>query len=66
MQKTSGDPPFFNIQVQVNAGTTISTLKKQVRRNKNSGTTVSKALVPTDDSWDAAAVRQALLDGITI
>lgn len=33
------------------------------RKSKNTGTTVAKALVPTDESWDAATVRKKLLDG---
>ncbi|KAJ9148452.1 hypothetical protein NKR23_g4933 [Pleurostoma richardsiae] len=61
--RTSGDPTFYNIQVQVNKGTSISTLKKMDQKSKKNGTSVAKALVPTDGSWDAAAVREALLKG---
>ncbi len=63
---TSDEPRMYNIQVQINKKTTISTLQRMNKKSKNSGTTVAKALVPIDGSWDAAAVRQALLDGILI
>jgi len=60
---TSGDPQYYNIQVQINKGTRISTLKKMTQKSKNRGTSVAKALVPIDGSWDAEMVRQELLKG---
>jgi hypothetical protein len=62
---TSDDPRMYNIQVQVNRETKISSLKNQ-KRSKYNGTTLAKALVPIDGSWDVAMVRQALLDGLLI
>ncbi|KAK9481865.1 hypothetical protein V1527DRAFT_455585 [Lipomyces starkeyi] len=59
----SGDPPMYNIQVQINRETSISTLKRMNQKSKKSGTSVAKALVPADGLWDAASVRQALLNG---
>ncbi|KAK4246189.1 hypothetical protein C7999DRAFT_33404 [Corynascus novoguineensis] len=61
--KTSTKPPNYNLQVQVNRQSTISTLKRMKKKTGNTGTTVAKALVPTDGSWNAAAVRAALLAG---
>ena len=60
---TSDDPRMYNIQVQINRNTTISTLKKMNKKSKNRGTTVAKALVPIDGSWDATAVKDALKKG---
>ncbi|KAK3332335.1 hypothetical protein B0T19DRAFT_100867 [Cercophora scortea] len=60
---TSDKPQMFNLQIQVNSGTGITTLKKLAKKSKFNGTTVSKALVPVDGSWDAAAVRRALHAG---
>ncbi|KAI4595646.1 hypothetical protein KJ359_006635 [Pestalotiopsis sp. 9143b] len=62
----AGKPPQFNIQVQINAGTSISTLKKMSKKSKNRGTTVAKALIPSDGSFTAADVRNALLEGLMI
>ncbi|KAK3896602.1 hypothetical protein C8A05DRAFT_20457, partial [Staphylotrichum tortipilum] len=53
----------YNLQVQVNKQSGLSTFKRMKTKNKNAGTTVAKALVPTDGSWDAKAVRAALLKG---
>ncbi|KAK9319194.1 hypothetical protein V1517DRAFT_341959 [Lipomyces orientalis] len=60
---TPGDPPMYNIQVQINRETSISTLKRMNQKSKKSGTTVARALVPADGSWDAISVRQALING---
>ncbi|KAK9364366.1 hypothetical protein V1509DRAFT_91962 [Lipomyces kononenkoae] len=60
---TTADPPMYDIQVQINRETSISTLKRMNEKSKKSGTSVAKALVPADGSWDAASVRQALLHG---
>ncbi|KAK1767445.1 hypothetical protein QBC33DRAFT_538348 [Phialemonium atrogriseum] len=48
---------MYNLQVQVNKQTRMK------RKSKNRGIAVAKALVPTDESWDAATVRKRLLDG---
>jgi hypothetical protein len=47
----------------VNGQSTISTLKRLKKKTSNNGTSVAKALVPTDGSWSAAQVRAALLAG---
>jgi hypothetical protein len=54
---------MHNIQVQINKGTTISTLKKLNQKSSRNETSVAKALVPTDDTWTAADVRKSLLEG---
>ncbi|KAF5963800.1 hypothetical protein FBULB1_13168 [Fusarium bulbicola] len=50
-----------NLQVQVNNGTTISTLKKVAPK-----TVAGPALVPSDGSWTAADIRAELLAKILI
>ncbi|KAK3293066.1 uncharacterized protein B0H64DRAFT_205336 [Chaetomium fimeti] len=61
--KTSTKPPKYNLQVQVNRHSTISTLKNMKQKTGKTSTSVAKALVPTDGSWSAARVRAALLAG---
>jgi hypothetical protein len=51
------------LQVQINRESRISTLKRMKKKTGDKGTTVAKALVPTDGSWSAAQVRAALLAG---
>jgi hypothetical protein len=36
------------------------------KKTGNTGTTVAKALVPTDGSWGPAAIREALLKGLMV
>ncbi|KAJ1713090.1 hypothetical protein AFGD_005267 [Aspergillus flavus] len=52
---TTGDPQYYNLQVQINNQTTISTLKRV------KGETVAHTLVPADGSWTPEQIRQALL-----
>lgn len=52
---TSEDPQKYEIQVQINKETAVSTLKKVAP------STVSTALVPDDDSMTPAQVREELL-----
>ncbi|KAK4035259.1 hypothetical protein C8A01DRAFT_38279 [Parachaetomium inaequale] len=64
--ETSTNPPKYNLQVQINRQSTISTLKAMKKKSGNTGTTVAKALVPVDGPWSAARVRAALLAGLMI
>jgi hypothetical protein len=58
LQLTSGKPQQYNLQVQVNNQTSISTLKKVAPK------TVAKYLASSGDT--AATVRQGLIDGMLI
>ncbi|KAL2678539.1 hypothetical protein Neosp_009287 [[Neocosmospora] mangrovei] len=57
---TSGDPKMYNLQVQVNRGTTISILKREV------GKTVATALVPVAGDWTPDMIREELLQNCMI
>lgn len=52
---TSGKPPAHNLQVQVNKGTTETTLKKLAP-----ATVAGPALVPSDKPWTAAQIKAEL------
>ncbi|KAM4054418.1 hypothetical protein HRG_012463 [Hirsutella rhossiliensis] len=58
--KTSGDPQSYNLQVQINNETTISTLKKE------KGKTVSTALVPIDGTWSPQEIRNKLISSMKL
>ncbi|KAF2255933.1 hypothetical protein BU26DRAFT_12098 [Trematosphaeria pertusa] len=51
----------YNLQVQINKGTTISTLKKF-----SPATVAGPVLVPSDDPWSASKIRNELIDNILI
>jgi hypothetical protein len=57
---TSGDPRQHNLQVQVNKGTTITSLKK-VAPN-----TVAHVLVDEENTPPAATIKQDLIKAITV
>ncbi|KAJ5470345.1 hypothetical protein N7530_007702 [Penicillium desertorum] len=57
---TTGHPQYYNLHVQINNQTTISTLQRA------KGATVANTLVPTDWSWTPEQIRQALLANIII
>lgn len=59
--KTSTKPPKYNLQVQINRQSTISTLKAMKDKTGDTSTTMAKALVPTDGSWSAATIPATLL-----
>jgi hypothetical protein len=59
-QMTSGDPKKHNIQVQVNKGTTVTTLKKAAPR------TVASVLVLQDDPPSAETIKKDLKASVTI
>ncbi|KAI1080211.1 hypothetical protein F5B20DRAFT_580607 [Whalleya microplaca] len=61
--KTSTNPPYYNIQVQVNNSCTVSVFKRSKKESKKAGSSVAKALIPADNSWDAEAIREALYKG---
>ncbi|CDM35464.1 hypothetical protein DTO013E5_8051 [Penicillium roqueforti] len=52
---TSGRPQYYNLHVQINKGTTITSLKRET------GKSVAKALVPMDGSWSAQKIRGKLI-----
>ncbi|KAI1159130.1 hypothetical protein F5B18DRAFT_638021 [Nemania serpens] len=51
---TTEKPKCWNLQVQVNNETSVSTLKKET------GKTVSTVLVPMDSKWTAAQIKEKL------
>ncbi|KAJ5102312.1 hypothetical protein NUU61_004534 [Penicillium alfredii] len=51
---TTGDPQYYNLHVQINNQTTISTLQRE------KGATIANTLVPTDGSWTPEQIRLAL------
>lgn len=51
----------YNLQVQINKGTTISTLKKFAPQ-----TVAGPALVPSEDPWSADEIRAKLLATLKI
>jgi len=57
---TSDKPPKYNLQVQINRETTISSLKKSAPQS------VTIALVPSDGSWTAKEIRNALIKKISV
>lgn len=58
---TSSNPQEHNLQVQVNKGTTISTLKKHAP-----STVAGPVLVPSNDPWTADQIKSALLASMKI
>jgi hypothetical protein len=60
LKLTSGDPKYYNFQVQINNQTSISTLKRET------GKTVATALVPTDGSWNPKKIRDELLSNMKL
>ncbi|KAG8627442.1 hypothetical protein KVT40_004925 [Elsinoe batatas] len=57
---TSTDPKKHNLQVQINRGTTISTLKSAAKKSSQRGTSVAIAEVPDDGSWGAKKIKDTL------
>ncbi|KAJ5225133.1 hypothetical protein N7468_006358 [Penicillium chermesinum] len=57
---TTGDPQYYNLHVQINNQTTISTLQRE------KGATIANTLVPTDGSWTPEQIRVALLANMKI
>lgn len=51
---TTGDPQYYNLHVQINNQTIISTLQRE------KGATIANTLVPTDGSWTPEQIRLAL------
>jgi hypothetical protein len=56
---TSGST-HYNLQVQINNQTRITSLKKAAPR------TVAHVLVPTDDTWTPQQIKDALTNSINI
>ncbi|KAF8448151.1 hypothetical protein BGX38DRAFT_1093445 [Terfezia claveryi] len=54
---TSGKPQKFNLQVQINSQTSISTIKKLAPK------TVATYLTPTDNPGTPAQIRAGLING---
>jgi hypothetical protein len=57
---TSGKPQKYNLQVQINRETTITSLKKSAPQ------TVALCLVPMDMSMTPAQIKAALIKDIRI
>ncbi|WEW56992.1 hypothetical protein PRK78_002451 [Emydomyces testavorans] len=57
---TTKDPKKWNIQVQINNQTTITTLKRE------KGKTVSIVLVPIDKTWSPKRIREELLKKLNL
>jgi hypothetical protein len=59
-QMTSGNPAKHNLQVQINKGITISSLKKAAPQ------TISTVIVPSDGSMSAQQIKNALTAALQI
>lgn len=57
---TSQDPKSYNIQVQINNQTTISTCERE------KGQSVAIVLVPMSEQWPARKIRDALLSTMRV
>lgn len=74
MQITHDDPPYANLQIQVNKGTGIPSLKRLASRKgkdngksdeDDGGTSLVTVLIPDDGTYTADMVRQALVAGMS-
>ncbi|KAF2864365.1 hypothetical protein K470DRAFT_267223 [Piedraia hortae CBS 480.64] len=60
VQGLADEGKSYNVQVQINSGTKISTISRIVK-SKKSATTVAMVLVPKDGSMEPDEIRKKLL-----